>query len=189
MPFIIGDPTSIPDFLCHWTDTIMKLVGFVPKHRGEVGYFTLDEKMVVAGTTHRRAGLHVDGAYRGGFGGWGGGGGGWGGVGNGMLTTSNVPGCRAWNQMFDGRVGMEGECDHFASQTKEESSKLFGANEVYWVDGACVHESVPMVQTVNRQFVRVSLPSNAPWFEGYTVNPLGVTPTGPILERRPFMDM
>ncbi len=60
---------------------------------------------------------------------------------------------------------------------------------VYWMHGLCVHESVPQYKTVPRQFVRLSLPSRAPWFEGYTENPYGVMPTGPILPRREFMNL
>jgi hypothetical protein len=54
------------------------------------------------------------------------------------------------------------------------------ANEVYWCNPTAVHESIPMVADVARQFVRLSMPSMAPWHEGYTRNPLGVEPTGPI---------
>jgi hypothetical protein len=53
----------------------------------------------------------------------------------------------------------------------------------------CVHESVPVATDTERTFVRLSMPSTAPWFEGYTVNPKGILPTGPILPRRTFMDM
>lgn len=51
-----------------------------------------------------------------------------------------------------------------------------------------IHESIPQTQFVNRQFVRLSMPSTAPWFKGYAPNPVGVAPTGPILPRRQFMD-
>lgn len=184
MPLILGDPDSIPEFLSHWKATLMKLFE-MGGHAGEVGYLTLDEKRVAAGATHRRAGAHVDGVYQGRAGGWGGGG--WGSAGNGMLTVSSVPGCRAWAQRFEGWPGLEGECDHLLEQARPEAETLFEANTVYWVDGLCVHESLPMARGTERQFVRLSMPSTAPWFEGYTENPLGVAPTGPILPRRPFM--
>lgn len=66
---------------------------------------------------------------------------------------------------------------------------MFKPNVVYWVDGLCVHESVPMVRDCDRQFSRLSMPSDAPWFEGYTVNPLGVMPSGEILPARKYMAM
>lgn len=187
LPVIIGDETSIPDMIGEWRATFHLLSEMAdPKHKGKVGYLTLDEKVVSAQETHRRAGKHVDGVFQGGFGGWGGGG--WGSAGNGMLTVSSHPGCRAWSQTFIGKPGYEGECEHLSDQC-EGAGTLFESGTVYWVDGLCVHESIPMQQATARQFVRLSLPSGAPWFEGYTENPLGVMPTGRILPRRAFMDM
>lgn len=195
VPLVLGDIKSVPDFLREWNETLIKLME-LGAHPGKIGYLTIDEKIVKRDETHRRAGAHVDGAYHGGFGGWGGGGGGWGsvsgggwgGVGTGMLTVANRPGCKAWNQTFVGRVGWEGEAEHLMDQAREENAVVFGADEVYWVDGACVHTSLAMTEDTPRQFVRLSLPSAAPWFEGYTENPLGVKPSGPILSRRQFMD-
>ena len=184
MPIILGDIESIPDFLGDWNKAIANLFEMANCKEG-IAYLTIDEKRVEPAKTHRREGKHVDGVFQGSYGGWGGGGG-WGSVGNGMLTVASHPGCRAWAGEFIGRPGWEGECDHLADQCDEGT--LFGANEVYWLDGLCVHESVPMTRAVDRQFVRLSMPSDAPWFDGYTVNPLGVKPTGRILPRRPFMD-
>jgi hypothetical protein len=188
MPVVLGDVESIPSSLSHWNETLEKLFD-MGGHKGDVGYLTLHEKIVQPAQTHRRGGLHVDGIYQGRSGAWGGGGGGsWGSVGNGMLTVSSHAGCRAWNQQFEGWPGDEGECDHLADQCLRESGTLFLPNTVYWVDGLCVHESVPLTTTANRQFVRLSMPSDGPWFEGYTVNDKGVLPTGPILRRRSFMN-
>lgn len=127
-------------------------------------------------------------------GGWGGSNsgsnsGGWGAPGTGMLTVASHVGCRAWNQEFEGSPGYDGECDHLKPQCRPENEVVFGAGEVFWLDGLCVHESIPQPTPVFRQFLRLSMPSCAPWFEGYTVNPLGVLPTGPVLPRRVFMDM
>ncbi len=134
-------------------------------------------------------------------GGWGGGGGGWGGggihtpklseklpqspYGTGFLTVSSHAGCKAWAGEFTGWPGPDGECEHLAEQCQNAQSAVFGANEVFWVDPLCVHESIPMLKPVSRQFARLSLPSTAPWFEGYTENPLGIKPSGPILAPRP----
>ena len=183
LPLVLGDLSSVPPNLSAWKETLSRLFD-MGGHVGEVGYLTIDEKQVKAGATHRRAGAHVDGIYQGKAGPWGGGG--WGSAGNGMLTVSSVAGCRAWAGQFSGWPGFEGECDHLLEQAEGET--VFDAGEVYWVDGLCVHESLPMQADTPRQFVRLSLPSNAPWFEGYTENPLGVMPTGAILPRRTFMD-
>lgn len=184
MPLILGDLNSIPPMLANWKATLASLFE-MGGHHGKVGYITIDEKTVTPGATHRRAGKHVDGVFQGRAGGWGGGGGSWGAAGTGMLTVSSPAGCRCFRGTFVGWPGNEGECDHLADQCKD--GELLKERTVYWVDGMCVHESVPMVDPVNRQFVRLSLPSDGPWFEGYTENPLGVKPSGEILPRREFM--
>lgn len=186
LPVLLSEPESLPDDIQHYRAQYNALCCLAPCKSG-VAYLTIDEKRVEAGSTHRRAGLHVDGIGPKGYvyGGWGGGGGGWGG--NGMLTVANPVGCRAWNQNFDGYPGEEGDCEHLRPQLSE--SVTFKANVVYQLSGLCVHESIPQSEAVDRQFVRLSMPSNSPWFEGYTVNPKGVLPTGPILSRREYMDV
>lgn len=183
MPFLCGARESLPDMVRRYIPTVMQMCSFRPQHKSQVGYLTIDEKRLIPFESHRRQGLHVDGVFRGGPGGWGGGG--WGSIGNGMVTASSIPGCIAFNQHFVGWPGEEGECEGLRSQAKEGT--LFGAGEAYWLDGLCVHESLPAPQAMDRQFVRVSFPSAGPWFEGYTENPLGVLPTGDILPRREFM--
>lgn len=197
LPVIIGDSASIPDFAQSY-NRLFEEISDMPHasdHKGCVGYLTIDEKLVKPQTSHRRGGLHVDGIYRGSAGGWGGGGS-WGGgegpidddgepSGPGMLTVSNPPGCIAYNQWFEGTPGDEGECDHLGSQCR--NGELLEPNRVYWLNPVCVHESIPLNEETTRQFIRLSLPSTAPWFEGYTENPLGIKPTGPILAEREFM--
>jgi hypothetical protein len=194
MPLTIGDMSSVPASMDRWKDTLQAMFDVRPQHAGKTGYITIDEKRVVPGASHRRGGLHVDGIYHGSAGAWGGGpdspngpGGSWGSAGNGMLTVSSHAMCRAWNGVFEGWPGDEGECDHLESKIATDAGTLFEPGRLYWVDGLCVHESIPAETTVDRQFVRLSLPNTGPWFEGYTVNPLGVLPTGPILGPREFM--
>jgi hypothetical protein len=40
--------------------------------------------------------------------------------------------------------------------------------------------AIPMRHDRKRSLVRLSMPSDCPWYEGYTRNPLGVEPTGPV---------
>lgn len=68
----------------------------------------------------------------------------------------------------------------------ESKATFFKPNKAYWLDGLCVHESIIQKEDTQRTFVRLSMPSTAPWFEGYTKNPLGIQPTGKILTKRPF---
>jgi len=178
MPVILGSLKGVP---WAYKELVSQLFLHVEaRFIGKVGYLTIDEKELRWGETLRRSGLHVDGYYHGKCGAWGGGGG-WGSVGNGMLTISSTPHCRAYLGKVFGTPKDEGECDHLEMPNKGE---VFEAGEVYWVDGACVHESLPVVCTTKRQFVRLSMPSNGPWFEGYTENPHGILPTGEILPRR-----
>lgn len=107
---------------------------------------------------------------------------------NGMLVASSQVGCRAWEQTFKGAPGSNGDCAHLADQCSEEEALVMAAGVVYGCGALTVHESIPMVKDTPRLFVRLSMPSDAPWYEGYTVNPLGVKPTGPIHDRRAFMD-
>lgn len=196
MPLIVGDLESIPRELYDWRGIVRRLwfMDFTQfgaaRDSGKVCYLTIDEKFILPGQTHRRAGLHVDGIYQGRSGGWGGGpGGGWSSKSTGAITVSSHVGCRAWLQSFNGYPGPEGECDHLASQCRSSSEVIFEPHTAYWFDGLCVHESITQSEPVARQFVRLSLPSNSPWFEGYTENPLGICPTGDILPRRQYMDV
>jgi hypothetical protein len=189
MPLVIGELSSVPDYLSVWKEVIHRLFlcDFfrfgTAEHLGKVGYLTIDEKEVGPGKTHRRAGLHVDGgAGRG----WGGGS--WGSRATGMLTVSNAVGCQAWNQGFYGEPGWEGDCEALRPQLKRSARVILQPEKVYWLSGLCVHESMEQSAPVKRQFVRLSLPSTCPWYEGYTENPLGVKPTGEILPRREFMN-
>lgn len=178
MPVLIGRGIGVP---APYANLVDDLYGVTEKrHLGEVGYLTIDERELAPGDTLRRSGLHVDGYYQGRCGAWGGGGG-WGSVGNGMLTVSNTAYCRAYLGVIDGEPGPEGECEHL---TMPNAGELFEAGSVYWLDGACVHESLPVESPTRRQFVRLSLPSNGPWFEGYTPNPAGVLPSNEILPTR-----
>lgn len=185
MPLVLGDLNSIPKSLEHYKETFSQMFSMMDqKHKSQVGYITIDEKMVQAGKTHRRAGLHVDGVFNDSCGGWGGGG--WGSHGNGMITVASKKGCKSYNQLFDGEIGKDGECDKIIDQLDENKAEVFKDGVAYWVDGLCVHESVAQPEDCERIFVRLSMPSKAPWFDGYTKNPLGILPTGKILSKREF---
>jgi hypothetical protein len=205
LPLICGDMSTVPPMVGQYDRVLEKLFGWANAHTGKVVYLTVDEKAVKAGETHRRPGLHVDGVYRkvgGGWGGGDGGGGSWGGgtedpkKSTGMLTVSSHLGCRAWWQVFRGAPDAEGSCEHLRAQASDYDAIPLLPYDVWWLDGLCVHESLPIyshppyrtADATRRAFLRLSLPSTAPWFEGYTENPLGVSPSGPILPRREFMN-
>lgn len=176
MPFHIHNPFgSLPDTLEHYKGVVTAMCAMSRVVYG-TGYLTVDEAFVRAGETHRRPGLHIDGA-----GSWGGGGS-WGS--GGMLVAASVAGSRAWHRQLMGEPGPEGDCSHLWAQLKDDESIILGPGEVFWCSPTCVHEAIPMVVDVERQFIRLSMPNDAPWYEGYTENPLGIKPTGPVLPAR-----
>lgn len=178
MPVILGDLRGVPS---QYSELVQSLYDVTEsRHIGQIGYLTIDERELLQGETLRRSGLHVDGYYHGRCGAWGGGGS-WGSVGNGMLTISSTAHCRAYLGVINGVPRDEGECDHLVMPNAGE---VFAAGEVYWLDGACVHESLPVSATTKRQFVRLSMPSNGPWFDGYTKNPFGIKPSSEVLPAR-----
>lgn len=175
MPFHLHDMKSIPSSISQYKNLISQLCKYSTEKSG-VAYLTIDEQVMDGKSSQRRPGLHVDGV-----GGWGGGGGAWGA--SGMLLTSNKIGCKVYSQEFSGSPGIDGDCEHLRDECLD--FEIMEENTVYWCDGMCVHESVPTTPG-NRQLVRLSLPSNCPWYEGYTKNPKGVLPTGPILPQRKY---
>lgn len=180
MPFHIHDPEhSLPDELTEWFHILRQMGKDAP--RG-VGYLTLDEALVRAGETHRRPGLHVDGIGTDGqAGGWGAGGG-YGA--SGMTMVSSHVGCVAWNQAFGGHPKPDGDCAHLDPELDPAAAVVLQPLNVYWCGPMTVHKALPMPTDTHRQFCRVSYPSSAPWYEGYTENPLGIAPTGPVHARR-----
>lgn len=184
MPFLIDRPITSLMWLGGWRETVAEMLS---QYKGcGVGYLTIDEATVQAGETHRRPGKHVDGVGPDGqYGGWGGGGGY---AGNGMLMVASVPGVKLYLGTFVDNPGPNGDCSEVSRAMSVVETRVPKAGEVYWCDSLCMHEAIPMAATVQRQFCRISYPSNAPWYEGYTENPLGVKPTGPVHPRRVFMD-
>jgi hypothetical protein len=96
-------------------------------------------------------------------------------------------GCRVWNQDFTQDPNVEGDCAHLRGECRDECSEVLTAGGVYWLSSHCVHESLPLLHDTERQFVRVSLPSKADWYEGCTPNPLGVKPAAKTAPARRFL--
>lgn len=190
MPFHAHDVDgSLPDSLAAYKPLLRAMIARAPDHvifpEDATAYLTIDEMELNAGVIQRKSGLHVDGMLQGELAGaWGGGGGGWGSCGNGMLLASNTDDlCKMWTGAFDGVPVSDGDCEHLRGQLDNAECYSFQAGDVIWADGLMVHESFPATSAVKRQFVRVSLPNNAPWFAGYTENPLGIKPCGPIIDQ------
>ena len=191
MPFHAHDVEgSLPETLAAYKPMIQAMIDKAPAHvvfpEEATAYLTIDEMHLEPGVIQRKPSLHVDGMYKGELSGaWGGGGGGWGSVGNGMLLSSNTSDlCKMWTGAFKGLPINDGECDHLRGELADKDMYAFQAGDVIWADGLLVHESYPALHAVDRQFVRVSLPNNSPWFVGYTENPLGIKPCGEVVDER-----
>lgn len=178
MPFLLEDVTSIPGDIAQWRSFVASITAKAGAPRVGTAYLTIDEALVLPGETQRRPGLHVDGIGPDGKeGGWGGGGG-WGT--NGMIVAASVAGCNVYAGDFQGYPGPNGDCSHLKDECNDKTTVLLDANQAYWLGPMTVHEVFPMKEATKRQFVRISMPSTAPWYEGYTENPNGIKPTGPI---------
>lgn len=136
-------------------------------------YVTVDEREVAEGESHRRGGIHIDGNY---IFGWGGGGGnGWlNGVPGRMLTeeqhtqqyrsklggtliASNFPGCDVWAGRFFGTPGQGGSCDHMLRELLGMQHFTMEPNRAYVMNSTCIHKSMPLMQRVKRQLIRLTL--------------------------------
>ena len=99
------------------------------------------------------------------------------------MAASHV-GSYAYQQSFRGAPGPDGDCEHLRDQLIAAALVVLQPDRLYHCEPLTVHEALPMDQITRRQFLRVSFPSTAPWYEGYTQNPKGIAPTGPIHPRR-----
>lgn len=203
MPYHTHDLLSLSGVADQYAPFLAALKSHTPPG---VGYLTIDEVSLKKGEVHRRPGLHVDGVdetgpnrLSGGGGGWGGGsGGGWGGGytapsvragygATGMIVAASHLGSCAYAQTFSGEAKANGDCEHMRFQCKDHSPLLAGV--AFGLEPMTVHESLPVEEDCNRQFIRISFPSNSAWYEGYTVNPNGVKPQGEIRPaRKEFMN-
>jgi hypothetical protein len=204
MPLRFEDLETLPDDLAHYKRTIQELIDISPVKEG-VGYLTIDEKVVKKGDTLRLKGLHVDGIGEDGrtdLGIWAITGlrnyiasmwndvnkkwwEGAAGIG-GMLTVSSPAGCRAWHKDFKGKIGYNGDCEPLRKLFPNNEATVFESGVAYWCNASCVHESMLVEEDTERQFVRLSMPNDAPWYGSYTRNPKGVEPTGPVIREGGF---
>ena len=180
MPFIQGDPDSVPSEYVCYSDIISET--YIEK--GEVGYLTIDESLARAGTPHRgkhaktdRA-LHTEAGrlpgmiYR-----WGGGG--WGKRHHvtldrdvQILLANNLDdSCAVWNATHE-ETSDDGDLGHVAWLYPLESATMMRAGEVRQIGILTPHESLPVAEDTRRQFLRIvgsGVHGREPYF---TKNPL-----------------
>lgn len=146
-----GDPI-LDEFFLDYTSLVIDLchAGGVETERA---WLTIDEREVQANTSQRRGGAHVDGRYveamlkwqqpswnhEGGMS---------------LITASSVAGCRAYEGVFEGEPKSDGDLEHIRDQLGE--GVVLAPNRAFLLSPDCVHESMPLPQTVKRSFMRIT---------------------------------
>lgn len=181
MPYIQGDPTSVPE---QFRRGYKKILEAVFLKRGERGYLTIDESLANKGRPHRgtrakferplhtEAGRHPDMVYA-----WGGGG--WGNShrvtldGNvEVLLANNVnDSCALWDVEHKDTT-IDGDIGHLADQYPYERAIMMKAGEVHKIGILTPHESLPVKQDTMRQFLRIVGSGVHGREEYFTANPL-----------------
>ncbi len=180
MPFIQGDTTSVPKEYKEYEDILSST--YIEK--GEIGFLTIDESFVEKNNPHRgarakseralhtEAGRHPDQVYAWGGGGWG----------NShrvtldknvqVLLVNNLDdSCALWNAEHENTT-MDGDIGHLSEDYPYQDAKLMKSGEVYQIGILTPHESLPVKESIFRQFLRIvgkGVHGREPYF---TENPL-----------------
>jgi hypothetical protein len=195
MPFIMGDPQSIPEEYRHFYP-LVEACSLSENQIGKVGYLSVTESQIVKGNSHRRGGVHVEKHPTRAWGG----GGGWGGgtpsvvnpikpkpvpepleplpslrVEDGLYMASNVAdSCKVWDHNVE-VPGVGGSCEHLIDKLGQGVN--LKKNELIWISDSCPHESLIVDQETYRQWFRLVTHKVDLWFvDKSTANRLGVKP-------------
>lgn len=181
MPYIQGEPESVPVEYRTYFDIIRSL--FITK--GDIGFLTIDESPVKKGKPHRgdrakcdralhtEAGRQPDMVYS-----WGDGGG-WGTShrvelerGVKILLANNLDdSCAVWDATHED-TSLDGDIGDKSAQYPYDDAVMMKSGEVYEIGILTPHESLPVSDNANRQFLRI-LSSGVHGRESYfTLNPL-----------------
>jgi hypothetical protein len=177
MPFVQGDPRSVPKSFSAYADILSKVF----LRRGDVGYLTIDESVASAGRPHRgdrakhgRA-IHTEAGRRPG------GSLAWGSSQQPLVTlepdveiliaSSVGESCAVWPSVHE-RTTVDGDIGHEADSYPLSSATILLAGEVCRIGVLTPHESLPVKADVRRQFLRIvgaGVHGREPYF---TANPL-----------------
>ncbi len=182
MPYIQGDPNSVPEE--YGRQQYRDILNLVFCKKGDVGFLTIDESPAHKGIPHRgtrakygralhtEAGRHPDKVY-----GWGGGG--WGSSHRvtldacvEVLIANNIDGsCAIWDAEH-ADTSIDGDIGYLSEQYPYTQATFMRAGDVYKIGILTPHESLPVARDVNRQFLRIvssGVHGREPYF---TKNPL-----------------
>jgi len=182
MPFIQGDPDSVPEQYSAGYEDILRDVYF---RRGDIGFLTIDESLAVKGAPHRgaraatnralhtEAGRRPDKTYA-----WGGGGG-WGkshevlldGDVQVLLANNLDDSCAVWDAVHE-NTSFDGDIGYCSDMYPYSDAELMKAGEVYKIGILTPHESLPVTTDTNRQFLRIVSSGVRGREQYFTTNPL-----------------
>ena len=164
MPFIQGDSSSVPDEYKPYKEILDRV--FVKK--GDIGYLTIDESPVIAGNPHRGARAKYNRALHTEVGRdpnkmycWGGGGT-WGS--NSLVTldrdvqillANNLDdSCAVWNTDHE-NTSSDGDIGNFSEIYPYNEAIFMKSGDVHQIGILTPHESLPVKQSFDRQFLRI----------------------------------
>ena len=180
MPYVQGDPTSVPGEYRPY----FEIISSVFARKGDIGYLTIDESRAEKGKPHRgerakakralhtEAGRHPDMVYV-----WGDGGG-WGkthrvtlDAGVKVLIANNLDdSCAVWDARQED-TSIDGDIGYLSHRYPYEDAVMMQAGEVHKIGILTPHESLPVKEDTNRQFLRIvssGVHGREPYF---TLNP------------------
>lgn len=163
MPFIMGEKQSVPlKYQHYWS--LVESCNIHESELGKVGFLTIAESFVRAGSTQRRGGVHTEKHPSASWGG------GWGGK-QGLYLASTIDRtCRIWNCYIEtpGPMGdIEFLREHLGRPIELE------ANQLIQITDSCPHEAIPQQVDGERQFFRVVTSEVDLWYKDHsTPNPL-----------------
>lgn len=192
MPFVIGDPASIPEEYRQYVELLQRCQGYkCSSEEGKIGYLTIHESLVQGGETQRRLGLHTEApglvTISGGKGvvqvesHWG--------RGFDFYPVNKIQGgiymastlsdsCRVWNARIAKPcdvVGHLGDIEHLRGFL--DAGSTMKKNELFWITDATPHESLPLKENQYRQYFRFVTSDVTVWYEKHsTTNRLGIKP-------------
>ena len=179
MPYMQGNALSVPCEFSPYFDIIES----VYLKLGDIGYLTIDESSVVKGKPHRgaraktnralhtEAGKHPDKVYA-----WGGG---WGsshrvtldGDVEILLANNLDNSCALWDAVHED-TSLDGDIGYLSHLYPYQNAVMMKEGEVHRIGIFTPHESLPVKQDYNRQFLRI-VSSGVHGRESYfTMNPL-----------------
>lgn len=164
MPYIQGDPGSVPEQYSAGYEDILRSVYF---KEGEIGFLTIDESLAKKGAPHRgnraksQRALHTEvGRLPNKIYVWGGGG--WGsahrvtldGETKVLLANNLDDSCALWAATHED-TSIDGDIGYLSDMYPYSDAVMMKAGEVHKIGILTPHESLPVKDDTNRQFLRI----------------------------------